>query len=56
MAAESELAPVLHIERELRHLSVQLTQPKPGECLHCYVIGCSSSAAPGCGGPSVTAT
>jgi hypothetical protein len=37
MAAESELAPVLHIERELRHLSVQLTQPKPGECLHCYV-------------------
>jgi hypothetical protein len=37
MAAESELAPVLHIERELRHLSVQITQPKAGECLHCYV-------------------
>ena len=37
MAAESELAPVLHIERELRYLSVQITQPKAGECLHCYV-------------------
>src|SRR4029450_4194280 len=37
MSAESDLAPVLHIERELRHLSVELTQPKPGECLHCYV-------------------
>jgi len=37
MSAESDLAPVLHIERELRHLSVQMTQPKPGECLHCYV-------------------
>ena len=34
---ESDLAPVLHIERELRHLSFELTQPKPGECLHCYV-------------------
>ena len=28
MSAESELAPVLHIERELRHLSVEITQPK----------------------------
>jgi hypothetical protein len=37
MTAESELAPVLHIERELRHLSVELTQPKLGECMHCYV-------------------
>jgi hypothetical protein len=37
MTAESDLAPVLHIESELRHLSVELTQPKPGECLHCYV-------------------
>jgi hypothetical protein len=37
MSAESDLAPVLHIERELRHLSVELTQPKPRECLHCYV-------------------
>jgi hypothetical protein len=36
MSAESDLAPVLHIERELRHLSVELTQAKPGECLHCY--------------------
>jgi hypothetical protein len=47
MSAESDLAPVLHIERELRHLSVELTQPKPGECLHCYVyrmleFGCTS--------------
>ena len=38
MSTESELAPVLHIERELRHLSVEITQPKPGECLHCYVF------------------
>ena len=37
MTAEFELAPVLHIERELRHLSVEITQPKPSECLHCYV-------------------
>jgi hypothetical protein len=37
MSAESDLAPVLHIERELRHLSVKITQPKTGECLHCYV-------------------
>jgi Protein of unknown function (DUF2695) len=37
MSAESDLAPVLQIERELRHLSVLITQPKPGECLHCYV-------------------
>jgi hypothetical protein len=37
MTSESDLAPVLHIERELRHLAVSLTQPKPGECLHCYV-------------------
>ena len=37
MTAEFELAPVLHIERELRHLSVEITQPKRGECLHCYV-------------------
>ena len=37
MNAEFELAPVLHIERELRHLSVEITQPKHGECLHCYV-------------------
>jgi hypothetical protein len=37
MSAGSDLAPVLHIERELRHLSVELTQPKPCECLHCYV-------------------
>src|SRR4029453_12320819 len=37
MSTESDLAPVLHIERELRHLSVELTQPKPRECLHCYV-------------------
>jgi hypothetical protein len=37
MTAESDLAPVLHIERELRHLSIEITQPKPGECLHCYV-------------------
>jgi Protein of unknown function (DUF2695) len=37
MTAESDLAPVLHIERELRHLSVEITQPKAGECLHCYV-------------------
>jgi hypothetical protein len=37
VSAESDLAPVLHIERELRHLSVLITQPKPGECLHCYV-------------------
>jgi len=37
MSAESDLAPVLHIERELRHLSIQITQPKPRECLHCYV-------------------
>jgi Protein of unknown function (DUF2695) len=37
MTAESDLAPVLHIERELRHLSVEITQPKTGECLHCYV-------------------
>ncbi len=37
MSAESDLAPVLHIERELRHLSVELTQPQPRECLHCYV-------------------
>jgi Protein of unknown function (DUF2695) len=38
MSAESEVAPVLHIERELRHVSVEITQPKPGECLHCYVF------------------
>lgn len=38
MNAESDLAPVLHIERELRHRSVEITQPKPGECLHCYVF------------------
>ena len=37
MSAESDLAPVLHIERELRHLALEITQPKPGECLHCYV-------------------
>jgi Protein of unknown function (DUF2695) len=37
MSAESDLAPVLHIERELRHLSIQITQPRPRECLHCYV-------------------
>jgi hypothetical protein len=46
MSAESDLAPVLHIERELRHLSVLITQPKSAECLHCYVyrmleFGCS---------------
>ena len=38
MSAESDLAPVLHIERELRHLAFELTQIKPGECLHCYVF------------------
>jgi hypothetical protein len=38
MSAESDIAPVLHIERELRHLSVQITQPRAGECLHCYVL------------------
>jgi len=37
VSAEYDLGPVLHIERELRHLSVLITQPKPGECLHCYV-------------------
>ena len=37
MTSESDLAPVLHIERELRHLSIEMTQPKPAECLHCYV-------------------
>jgi hypothetical protein len=37
MSAEFDLAPVLHIERELRHLSVEITQPMAGECLHCYV-------------------
>jgi Protein of unknown function (DUF2695) len=37
MSTESDLAPVLHIERELRHLSVELTQPNSRECLHCYV-------------------
>jgi hypothetical protein len=37
MSGESDLAPVLHIERELRHLSIKITQPKPRECLHCYV-------------------
>jgi hypothetical protein len=37
MSAESDIAPVLHIERELRHLSAQITQPRAGECLHCYV-------------------
>ena len=37
MTGESDLAPVLHIERELRHLSIKITQPKPRECLHCYV-------------------
>ncbi|HET9778015.1 MAG TPA: hypothetical protein VFP81_01890 [Propionibacteriaceae bacterium] len=37
MSAGSDLAPVLHIERELRHLSIELTQTKPGECLECYV-------------------
>jgi hypothetical protein len=37
MTAESDLARVLHIEREPRHLSVEITKPKPGECLHCYV-------------------
>jgi hypothetical protein len=37
MSAESDLAPVLHIERELRNLSVEITQPRPGEWLHCYV-------------------
>ena len=46
MSAEPDLAPVLHIERELRHLSVLITQPKSAECLHCYVyrmlgFGCS---------------
>jgi hypothetical protein len=46
MSAESDLAPVLHIERELRHLALEITQPKPRECLHCYVyrmleFGCS---------------
>ena len=56
MTAESDLAPVLHIERELRHLSIEITQPKTGECLHCYVyrmleFGCTGSA-----GPNATAT
>ena len=37
MTGESDLAPVLHIERELRHLYIAITQPKPTECLHCYV-------------------
>ena len=37
MSAESDLAPVLHIKRKLRHPSVMITQPKPGECMHCYV-------------------
>jgi hypothetical protein len=37
MSAGSDLAPVLHIERELRHLSIELTQTKPGECLQRYV-------------------
>jgi hypothetical protein len=37
MTAESDLAPVLHIERELRHLAVEITQPNPAECLNCYV-------------------
>jgi len=46
MTGESDLAPVLHIERELRHLSIAIIQPKPTECLHCYVyrmleFGCS---------------
>ena len=46
MTGESDLAPVLHIERDLRHLSIAITQPKPTECLHCYVyrmleFGCS---------------
>ncbi len=35
MSAEPDLAPVLHIERELRHLSVEMTQPKAGERLQC---------------------
>jgi hypothetical protein len=56
MSAESDLAPVLHIERELRHLSVELTQPKPGECLHCYVYRMLESAAPVFAGPRAIAT
>jgi hypothetical protein len=50
MSAESDLAPVLHIERELRHLSVLITQPKPGECLNCYVYRMLEF---GCTGPAV---
>ena len=37
MSAESDLAPVLDIERKLSHLSGLITQPGPGECLDCYV-------------------
>jgi hypothetical protein len=37
MSGESDLAPVLHIEREPRHLSFKITQPHARECLHSYV-------------------
>ena len=56
MGAESDLGPVLHIERELRHLSVLITQPKPGECLHCYVYRMLEFGCTGLRWPSVIAT
>jgi hypothetical protein len=53
MTRESDLAPALHIERELRHLSIAMTQPKPAECLHCYVYRMLEF---GCAGPRAIET
>lgn len=47
MTTNNTLAQVIELEASLRGLSRQLTTPRPGECLHCYVIrmlpqfGCS---------------
>jgi hypothetical protein len=37
ITSESDLAPVLELERELKVTSIEIMEPRQGECLHCYV-------------------
>jgi hypothetical protein len=37
MTSESDLAPVLELERELKVISIEIMKTRPAECLHCYV-------------------
>jgi hypothetical protein len=37
MTSESDLAPVLELERELKVIFIEIMKPRRAECLHCYV-------------------